>query len=314
MSDEWEPSDGPEPLEDFDEEATGIIRLSDVRPGPRPARAFLMVLAGAHTGHMQKVDKEVTVGRSQKADLRVIDDGASRLHARVFTAGGVTYVEDLGSRNGTRLNGEPVTRAVPLHDGDKIQIGATCMLKFSFQDDLEENFQRGMYEAALRDGLTKVFNKKALMDHLRSEFAFASRHGTPLSLIMFDLDHFKGVNDTHGHPAGDYVLRTVAELTQSTVRQEDFLARFGGEEFTVACRGVPAEQSAALAERLRGKIDRYRFEFDDTLIPISISLGVAGFPDAAIADVDGLIAAADSALYQAKNAGRNRVVLRPPSP
>ncbi|MBN4049442.1 diguanylate cyclase [bacterium AH-315-N03] len=292
-----------------DDEATGIVRLSDFKQVLKsPSQAFLMVLAGTNTGHMQKVIESVTVGRSVNADLRIVDDGASRFHARVFTEDGTTYVEDMGSKNGTRVNGEIVKKRIALRDGDKIQIGATCMLKFSFQDDLEEKFQRGMYEAALRDGLTKIFNKRALMEHLKAETAYSDRHKVPLSLIMFDLDHFKAVNDTHGHPAGDYVLRTVAEVVQSAVRQEDFLARYGGEEFAVSCRGVAVDQTMVLAERLRVGIEERRFEYESVLIPITISVGVAGCPAPGIDNANALIAAADVALYQAKNSGRNRVV------
>src|SRR5690606_26447697 len=125
--------------------------------------------------------------------------------------------------NGTFVNGQQV-EAQLLKDGDKIQVGTTTILKFSYHDDLEEQFQRKMYEGALRDGLTKAFNKKYFEDRLQSEVAFALRHGTALSLIMLDLDLFKRINDTYGHLAGDYVLTTFSSSVISTIRKEDVFA------------------------------------------------------------------------------------------
>ncbi|MEE9382625.1 MAG: GGDEF domain-containing protein [Nannocystaceae bacterium] len=294
-------------------EHTAIIQPDQIAGDGRPARAFVIVLVGSNAGHMQRVEQELVVGRSKRANLRINDKGASRHHARLFVKAGVAYVEDIGSSNGTYLNGKRVISPVPLRDGDKIQIGATCMLKFSFQDDIEERFQRDLYDAALRDALTRAHNKKALMDHIGAEFAFARRHNSPLSLVMFDLDHFKAVNDTHGHPAGDHVLRSLAEIASDTIRHEDFFARYGGEEFAVVCRNSRVHQTRILGARLRQAIERHNFSFDGKQIPVTISLGIASVPDPLIEDVPGLFAAADSALYAAKNAGRNRVIIHPPS-
>jgi len=315
--DSFEPVGGDLPdFGDDDGDATGVFDLenvSGVAADRKNARAFLMILAGHSSGHMQSVAGGVTLGRSERADLRVTDDGASRIHARVFTEDGVTYLQDLRSSNGTLLNGEKIQGKVQLEDGDKIQIGATCMIKFTLQDDLEAKFQKTMYEAARRDGLTKAFNKASLLTHLDLEYAFSDRHGTPLSLIMFDLDHFKSVNDTYGHLAGDHVLRVVAEIVHAAVRTEDFFARYGGEEFTVVCRGVTAKQASVLGERLRASIEHRTFTFDRVMIPVSISLGIAACPDPSIRSVSELVSAADAALYEAKRSGRNRLVIQPPT-
>src|SRR5690606_4501307 len=103
---------------------------------------------------------------------------------------------------------------------------------------LDENFQQQMFDAALRDGLTKAYNKSYFLTQLEIEMAFALRHATPLSLVMFDVDHFKHVNDTYGHLAGDAVLMKLAGLAQASVRAEDVFARYGGEEFAIICRGI----------------------------------------------------------------------------
>ena len=157
-------------------------------------------------------------------------------------------VEDMGSTNGTFCNGIKIDRR-ELADGDKIMVGSSTILKFTYHDYLDEVFQRQMYESALRDGLTKVFNKKYFTDYLEKEFAFAARHGGPLALIFLDIDYFKKINDTHGHPAGDFVLAELSQMMATLLRTEDVLARFGGEEFTILCRGSDLSGAKIVAER-----------------------------------------------------------------
>jgi two-component system cell cycle response regulator len=271
-------------------------------------RAYLIVLAGASVGEMYKIAKESTViGRGNQADIHVVDDGISRRHAEIVHTGDEMLVRDLGSTNGTFCNGERVTEQT-LQDGDKIQIGSTTILKFTFHDSLDESFQRQMYESALRDGLTKIFNKKYFLDRLESEFAYAVRHKTPLSLVMFDIDHFKKINDTHGHLAGDYALLTLADVVTGTIRQEDVFARYGGEEFAVICRGVDLLGAAAFGERIRRMVSAQLFLYLETELRITVSVGVAAVTDVGMREPAELIAAADEALYHAKRNGRNQVI------
>jgi diguanylate cyclase (GGDEF)-like protein len=188
-------------------------------------------------------------------------------------------------------------------------VGSTTILKFTYHDYLDEVFQRQMYESALRDGLTKVFNKKYFTDYLEKEFAYAARHSSPLALIFLDIDFFKRINDTHGHPAGDFVLSELSQLMATLVRTEDVLARFGGEEFTVLCRGTDLGGAKIVAERLRRTVEAHTFSFGAKTIPVTISLGIAAIPDTAIVDHAQFLAASDKALYEAKRTGRNRVCL-----
>jgi diguanylate cyclase (GGDEF)-like protein len=270
-------------------------------------RAYLVVLAGSAVGEMFKIEQERTViGRGAKAQVRLIDDGISREHAEVVVSGEEILLRDLGSTNGTFCNGAKVTTR-PLVDGDKILVGSTTILKFTYHDNLDEVFQRQMYESALRDGLTKAFNKKYFNDRLESEFTYSVRHGSPLTLVMFDIDHFKKVNDTYGHPAGDAVLSDLAALMLISLRAEDVFARYGGEEFAVICRGSDLAQGQVVGERLRKAVEGRPFAHDGKIIPVTISIGLAGLPDAAIKDAAGLISAADAALYRSKQGGRNRV-------
>ncbi len=272
-------------------------------------RAYLIVIAGTQVGEMIPLKGTVVLGRGAEADVRLIEEKMSRKHCRLVIHDGATFIEDLGSSNGTYVNGVRIERQ-KLCDGDKIQVGETTILKFTYSDRLEENFQKQMYDSALRDGLTKVFNKKYFHDRLRTEFAFTSRHQTALSLILFDIDHFKKVNDTRGHLIGDRVLVALAQHVANLVRAEDVLARYGGEEFAVLCRNTDVRNAALLAERLRGSTERLQIVANGESVPITISLGVAMIPELGITDVDGFIGVTDEALYEAKRGGRNRVVAR----
>jgi two-component system cell cycle response regulator len=267
----------------------------------------LIVLAGENVGRTYRVEQEETViGRAEDASIRLRDEGVSRRHARIVRVGDDVWLEDLSSANGTRVNGETVDR-YPLRDSDKISIGKKTVLKFAHSDALEEGFHQAMYEAAVRDGLTRTFNKRHFLERLSTEVAYAERHGNALSLLMVDVDHFKKVNDHHGHPAGDYVLTALAQVLTAAIRTEDVLARFGGEEFSILCRGTALGQASILGQRLRVAVEAYAFEYRKERIPVTISIGVASCTIKGQGPQQ-LLLNADAALYDAKRSGRNRVV------
>jgi diguanylate cyclase (GGDEF)-like protein len=299
------------------EEDRQLVRDEDTRTKVRPAldarqvgrdRAYLIVLAGMSTGEMFRLDADRSViGRSARAQVRLSDEGVSREHAVVCVEGDEVYLEDLGSTNGTFCNGMRVSRRA-LEDGDKIMIGSTTILKFTYHDKFDEAFQKQMYESALRDGLTKVFNRKHFNDVFAKEFAFAVRHDSPLTLLFIDIDHFKKVNDTYGHPAGDHVLSEISGVLSGAIRGEDVLARFGGEEFCVLSRGIDTVGALELAERLRKETAEKRILYGGKLISVTISIGLASIPDASVTQPSMMLASADRALYDAKKRGRNRIV------
>jgi diguanylate cyclase (GGDEF)-like protein len=294
---------------DWDDE-TKVSAKDEIEKPPAAQhrdRAYLIVLAGSSVGEMYKVsDGQTIIGRGQQADVQVTDEGISRRHAEIVHERDEIVIRDLGSTNGTFCNGERIREHV-LTDGDKIQVGSTTILKFTFHDSLDETFQRQMYESALRDGLTKIFNKKYFLDRLESEFAYAIRHHSPLSLIMFDIDHFKRINDSHGHLAGDHALTTLARVVQDAIRQEDVFARYGGEEFAVICRGIDLAGAAAFGERVRRQVELHAFQYESAPLKVTVSVGVGSANESMRAPTD-LVATADDALYQAKRQGRNRVV------
>jgi diguanylate cyclase (GGDEF)-like protein len=271
-------------------------------------KACLIVLKGNNAGEAYPIPPAQTViGRSFDSGIRLVDDGISRAHARVEHTSAGTYIEDLGSANGTYVNGDRVGRRLLLSDGDKVQLGSTTILKFTYHDDIESDFLVRMFESARRDHLTRAFSKQYLLTQLATEFAYARRHSAPLTVLMIDLDHFKHVNDTYGHPAGDRVLARIGTTLSAMVRTEDLVARYGGEEFTVVCRGIDLSQGRTLAERLRGCVEALRVEEGEAVMRLTISVGVASFPASGIDSPEDLLAAADRALYRAKNGGRNRV-------
>ena len=300
---------------DEDPDATMVASMgeleNELRKRRSKDRASVVVLAGTNVGEMYRLEGvEVIVGRASNAQIKLNDDGISRRHARIVTEGGAVFIEDLGSANGTMVNGVRIESRQMLQDGDKIRLGPATILKFGFHDDIDESFQQRMYDAALRDGLTGAFNKKFFLDRLDSELSYARRHHFDLSLLIFDADHFKRVNDTYGHLAGDMVLQKLAKIAAGALRQEDIFARYGGEEFDIICRGVKIQHAGVLGERLRGNVESGIFESDGRRLAVTISIGVAAYPTSPVETPAQLIAAADEALYEAKRCGRNRVLLK----
>jgi two-component system, cell cycle response regulator len=304
------------PPHGFSEEtnATPLVRLTGDVQGPK--RPCLVVIAGAHLGEIFPVEGEIIVGRDAESNLRLAEDeGVSRRHARVTPVADGALLADLGSQNGTYVDGERVQERV-LKEGMKIRIGQTTVLKFARYDAVEEAAQRQLLESALRDGLTRAFNRRYFVERLGAEIRFAERHTQPLALLMLDIDHFKQLNDNHGHLIGDDVLRAVVGVLNDTLRAEDVLARYGGEEFSVLVRGVNQDGARVLGERLRREIAELGLTKETgEKLSVTVSIGIAIFPMANAAEVPAeqvgkkLVELADAALYRAKNAGRNRVEL-----
>jgi len=268
----------------------------------------LTVLTGADFGEFFVINESsLILGRSTQADIRIDDASISRQHARIVCQGALVFIEDLGSANGTQVNGTLITERTAIADGDKLTLGKMVTLRFSYQDSTDEAFQRRLFDAALRDGLTRAYNKRYLLERLGTELSFARRHEAPLSLVIFDLDHFKDINDTYGHPVGDCVLVELTRRVLALVRDEDILGRYGGDEFILICRGINREGSIVVAERLQRAIRSTEFVSEGRRIPVSLSIGVATYPVVDAPTSEHLIKAADLALYEAKRAGRDRI-------
>lgn len=271
-------------------------------------RALLLRMDGLHAGSVITLDRlPFTIGRHPTNSLRVDDESISRFHARVLRENGVYYLEDLGSRNGSSVGGERITRQ-PIEDGNWLTLGAQVSFRFELTDSRKERMLRKMYESSTRDALTGAYNRAHFDERLRSELAFAARHGTEMSLVLLDIDHFKRVNDTHGHQAGDVVLRELANISQRSLRTEDVFARFGGEEFGVILRGIHLRGALRLGERLRVALESTPMDVGAQLIRVTMSAGCASLACCTTPTTEEIVRIADRRLYLSKSGGRNRVL------
>jgi diguanylate cyclase (GGDEF)-like protein len=292
--------------------ATDTSRLTD--PGGivdmeiRRDRVILLRMDSAEAGEVfSLVHGETRVGRHPLAELAVRDDSVSRVHAKIFLEGSLCLVEDQGSTNGIFVQGKRVKKAV-LRDGDTVQFGPRVRFRYSMVDARQESVLRSLYQSSKLDALTGAYNRKHFEERLELELGAAERRHTSLSLLMLDLDHFKLVNDRHGHPAGDAVLQHVSSLVKQRLRTGDLLARVGGEEFAVILPGADLRVAGRIGERVRVSIATTPVFLAGQHIPVSISVGCASLACCQAGTMTDLIAIADRRLYAAKHAGRNRVV------
>lgn len=304
------PPDSLPPFPSFsrDEPTTSQTGMHSLPVGPAEERPVLSILTGLSAGRVFPLEQDtIIIGRSQDCHIALADPGVSRVHAKITRPViGPLTIEDAGSTNGTFLNGAKIERA-EIRPADRFNIGPHVVMRFSYSDRTEAALASALYESATIDGLTRTYTRRYFADRFKSEFVYALRHKTDLGLILFDIDHFKKVNDEHGHLAGDLVLKHAARHIQSTIRGEDLLARYGGEEFVVLVRGIDRIGMVAFAERLRAAIERAMFTWETKVLPISISLGVASLTDKPATSETELLALADERLYRAKREGRNRV-------
>jgi len=281
----------------------------------RPALVFLRGELMAVPIPLER--REVTLGRALDADIRVNDSRASRLHARITTehdeGGGETSyrLKDLGSTNGTILNGKAIDEAL-LVDGDKFVIGDQ-LIRFEMLDEIDREFQQQIHRLLVHDDLTGLLTSKSFFSELRREAAHAEAESIRFCVLMMDLDHFKGVNDTYGHLVGSETLEEVGLVIKNSLRAGDVAARFGGEEFAAFLLDADYSQALVAAERVRSAIEKHEFlavrrcsDEENRTHRMTISIGIAAFPDDAREPIQ-LVDKADAALYAAKRGGRNRV-------
>jgi len=297
-----------EPLFACDDEFDGRRTTSVTAPAPSEdyRHPCFSVLAGPQAGQVFKLleGPHQTIGRAPECDIALNDDGVSRLHATVRRVGGRVMIEDLNSRNGTYVGSERVTQREICSD-DLLRIGASTILKFSWMADSEQALQSRLKEATLRDALTGSYNRRHFDECLESEQAANTRHPRPLALLMIDIDDFKATNDTYGHQTGDLVLRHVAQEIMSCARREDLVFRYGGEEFALLARDTDAQGATRLANRVCESVRNLRLQPEGgAVLRTTVSVGVAQLQS----DLQRLLKDADSALYQAKQSGKDRAI------
>ncbi len=273
---------------------------------------YLIVLSGGIPGAMLRLSAGGSrLGRSADNTIQLPDASISRYHAFLGDDDeGQVRLTDLGSTNGTFLNGRrlPENTPVRVQDGDRLQFGASVIVKFIRPDPCEEQFQREMFERTVRDPLTGLYNRAFFFAQFGPLADRGALRGLGTAVLMLDIDHFKRINDTHGHDVGDAVLREVAGVIRQATRTDDLVARYGGEEFVVALPVAAPDQATERAERVRSTLASKRILANGIPLKVTASLGLAFTPAGRPRSVAALIATADKGLYQAKNAGRDRTV------
>jgi diguanylate cyclase (GGDEF)-like protein len=247
----------------------------------------------------------MVLGRDELCDIRIVDESVSRRHACIQADGNDYVIADMQSTNGTFVNGQRVSSR-RLQDGDYLHIG-NCICRFLAGGNVEAQYHEEIYRLTIVDALTDIYNRRYLLEFLGHELASAARYRRPLSLIMFDADRFKTINDRLGHLGGDFTLREIAGCVKKVIRQEDVFARYGGEEFALIMPEAGREQSLLCAERLRQLVAGHLFRYENQTYQVTISLGVAAILGEDWMTTSEIIRLADVNLHQAKNKGRNRV-------
>lgn len=285
---------------------TVVTVISKISERPTNRDAALVVIYGLDLGRKYDLTREtMVIGRSSKADIQIDQESISRNHAKLVLAQGTVSVRDMGSTNGTYVNDELAHDDFQLRNGDLIKIGRT-IFKFIAGGNIEAAYHDEIYRLTTVDGLTQIYNRRYFEESLEREISRCNRYHRNMSLVMIDLDYFKQINDTHGHLAGDYVLKHVASTIKTRIRREDILARYGGEEFGLLLPEVDGKGAVSMAEKCRRLVEKQSFEFDKQKISVTISLGLATLGGAA-RDAAELVRAADAKLYEAKSTGRNKV-------
>ncbi len=284
------------------------IRLDEAKKAP-PAIVLLSGPSGIMGKSWSLEKDQMTIGRDLTCDIQMEEKGLSKKHAMLsVSTDSLVTITDLGSTNGTEVSSVRLEPNAPLllNNNDRVKLG-NVIFKFLSQGNIESLTAASLYDKSTLDGLTQILNKQAVMGQLDDAFKKAKLTETNLSVIVFDLDFFKKVNDSYGHQAGDYVLRELSSVVKNQlIRSGDSFGRYGGEEFVIVLFGSPLQRSCEIAERIRTTVERHHFEFDQKTLSITVSLGVACI-DPSMTAPGQLFAKADQAAYVSKNAGRNRV-------
>lgn len=280
------------------------------RPGPEvlaedQQQPLLVVMHGSLLGMTYAIrDEVIAIGRTANLDIPIDDENVSRRHAEITFDGSSVKIKDLDSTNGTFVNSQRITDTI-LHDGDLILIGRV-LFKFIRSSSIENRFFDQMYALATTDFLTGIFNRQHIISRLESEFARSRRYNRPLSVLLYDIDHFKHVNDSFGHLAGDQLLMESSRLIGKSVRNQDYYGRFGGDEFMIICPETDLNNTVLLAQRLVQVLAKWSYSYQSRKLDFNISIGLAALSDEMRSAVD-LIAKADTLMYRSKQRGRNHI-------
>lgn len=297
-----------------DDEPAEKTVITSVSPSSAPVApaasttAYLIVISGVDLGRRLSLGSgAIEAGRGMGCELSILDESVSRRHARVFWAGSKYRICDLGSTNGTFVNDEPI-RERDLEDGDRIRIGPT-VLKLVVSNGIEASYHEQIYRLLTLDELTQAYNRRYFHEALSREVSRSQRYARELGLILLDIDHFKALNDAHGHLAGDAMLRELGKVVKQNIRKQDILARVGGEELAIIAPESGGAELVVIADKVRQLVANMVVRFGGASLSTTVSIGgsvLRGRDDT----TEALYGRADEALYAAKEAGRNRAMFR----
>lgn len=286
---------------------TVITVISKIAERQALPSSCLVVIYGQEIGRRFVLDRpEMGVGRAASSEILLDQDSVSRQHAVFRCSPREVAVKDLGSTNGSYVNDELVTERV-LKDGDFVKIGRT-IFKYLTGSNIEASYHEEIYRLTTVDGLTQTYNSRYLHEQLARELSRSTRYSRPLSLVLFDIDHFARINQDYGHLAGDSVLTQMAAAIRKQVRREDVLARIDGDEFGFILPETDGPHARQFAEKVRRLIDAHAFLFEGTPLKVTISLGLsAGSGGAELPPVEAFLKVAEENVAVSKRLGRNRV-------
>ncbi len=268
----------------------------------------LVVVQGPDIGRRFLLnERRLILGRdAERANLVISDPSISGKHALLqVDADNERYgLIDLGSRNGTFVNGKRAETA-PLRDGDKIFLGGS-VLKFTFHDPIEAQFHGEMDRLMHVDSLTGLYVRRWFDQEYPKAFEAAERAGTPLCVLMMDMDGLKSINDRHGHQLGSHCIAETGKLIKACIESNGSAARFGGDEFVAWLSPCDLEQALEVAEEIRVRVEGFEFRLGDVVVAPTLSVGAAPL-EPGVGSPEALMRLADDALYRAKKAGRNVV-------
>ncbi len=299
----------------FDDDEKTVIKTETTKSISRfDAPASLVIwLPKARRGEQFLLEKNLIIGRSLDCDISIDDTSMSKRHAELVVGAKGASLRDMRSTNKTYIDREAIAPDVhiPLENNCTIKMGSTVFM-FYKKGSVEASNLPSVFKQAYIDPLTEILNKRAMNERGPEMLDKAVNNNVPFCVLMFDIDHFKKVNDEHPerHFAGDYVLKEIASLIQNNlIRVDDIFARFGGEEFVITLYGATLSKAKEIGERMRTTIKEHPFHFGGVDIPITISAGIAEY-QAGEDDFQKMLQRADKHLFVSKEGGRDMVTAK----
>jgi diguanylate cyclase (GGDEF)-like protein len=260
--------------------------------------------------HFLLEKNKILLGRDDTNDIAINDRKISKVHCEISmikSSQGIEqiFIKDLDSTNGTYVNSALIDQ-ITLHAGAKIQIGDT-VLRLSYNDELEKEYHAKLFNYAVRDTHTGLYNKRFIINELENISRIARRSGRAFSIVIIDIDDFKRINDLYGHVSGDEYLKSITKLFTQSLREQDIAGRIGGEEFLIILPETRIDGAFRLAVRIRKNVEDFVLNYLNFEIRTTISAGVCQY-ESTIKDINELLDIADQALYEAKRSGKNNVL------